>query len=141
MLGGDRFEVIFEASDWEDETDFATNLSWSGRSATRGSFGEYDARFTSQSYDAYLTDKADKVSFSRRDNQLSWTLPREIRWSDGTDIEVLGELIPSDLVMDNERVTYGDAYSNLDVSIEYVFEENGLKENIFTNIDSAVIAE
>ncbi|MCK4445122.1 MAG: FG-GAP repeat protein, partial [Thermoplasmata archaeon] len=141
LLGGNRFEIIYEASDWKEEADFATNLSWNGRSATRGSYGEYGARFSSGSYDAYLTDLADKVSFNRRDNQLSWTLPREIRWNDGTGFEVLGELIPSSLVLERDGVTYSDAYSNLEVSIEYIFEENGLKENIILEREIEGIGE
>ncbi len=135
LLGGDRFEIIYEASDWKEEADFATNLTWDGRSATRGSYGEYGAVFSSGSYDAYMTELADKVLFNRRDNQLSWTLPREIRWDDSTNYEVLGELIPSSLVLERSGVTYSDAYSNMEISIEYAFERKGLKENIILERD------
>jgi hypothetical protein len=130
LLGGDRFEILFEATDWEEMQDRATNISGGGRSATRGSFGEYDARFTSQGYDAYLSDLADKVSFARKGTALSWELPREIRWVDGNSADVLGELIPSHLILDQDAAHYNDAYSNQLVSIEYSFEENMLKEEI-----------
>jgi tetratricopeptide (TPR) repeat protein len=128
-MGGSQFEVVFETSDWVGGEDLTTNLSGRGRSATRGSFGEYDARFTSPDYDAYMTDQADKVSFRTVGNELAWEIPRQVMWEDGTSEMVLGDLIPSDLVLSESEAVYPDAYSGLPISIEYAFENGMLKEN------------
>ncbi|MFQ5884721.1 MAG: hypothetical protein ACE5IO_06440, partial [Thermoplasmata archaeon] len=126
----DVFEVVFEASDWKDFTDDATDVTRGGRSVAEGSFGDYDARFSSPSYESYFTDQADRVSFKRRGNSLAWSLPKEIRWVDGTNSVVLGNLKPSSLTLDSKGALYPDAYSGVDVSIEYLFEDSRLKENI-----------
>ncbi|TET90434.1 MAG: tetratricopeptide repeat protein, partial [Methanomassiliicoccales archaeon] len=126
----DMFEVFFEASDWKDLTDDATDVTRGGRSVSEGSFGDFDARFSSPSYESYFTDQADKVSFRRRSNYITWSLPKEIRLEDGTDSRVVGELEPSYLTMDDNGAVYPNAYSGVDVSIEYIFEDTKLKENI-----------
>lgn len=135
-LVGDRFEVVFETSDWEDGSDMTTNLSGRGRSATRGSFGDYDARFISQNYDAYMTELADKVSFRTVGNELAWEVPRQVIWDDGISERVLADLIPSDLVLSEGGVIYPNTYSGLPLSIEFTFENNVLKENFV--LDSAI---
>jgi len=130
LLGGTMFEVVFEGSDWENRRDLATNISEGRKSATRGSYGEYDAKYVSPNYEAYMTDLADKVSFNRKDAHLSWSIPRRILWDGESDSQILGDLKPSDLVLGENRVTYNDVYSNLDVSIDYIFNDNMLKENV-----------
>ncbi|UCD92604.1 MAG: FG-GAP repeat protein, partial [Methanobacteriota archaeon] len=125
----DMFEVVIQASDWKDNLD-ETDVARRGRSITRGSFGDFDTRFKSMSYESFFSDEADKVSFRRRNSYLTWSLPEEIQWVDGTDSMVLGTLNPSPLAIDDNGAVYADAYSGLDVSIEYLFETNRLKENI-----------
>ncbi|MFQ6059988.1 MAG: hypothetical protein ACE5KV_01665 [Thermoplasmata archaeon] len=126
---GDRFEVVFQTTDWKKREDFATNLSWGGRSATRGSFGEYDVRYSSGNYESYLTSLADKVSFHRKNSHLSWSLPQQLRWIGGGESRVLGSLIPSYLNIEGNAAVYDDAYSGMDAAIEYLFESRRLKEN------------
>ncbi len=141
LLGGTMFEVVFEGSDWEDRRDLATNISEGAKSATRGSYGEYDARYVSSNYEAYVTDLADKVSFNRNGAHLSWSIPRHMLWDGGLDSRILGDLIPSDLVLGETRATYNDVYSNMDVSIDYIFKGHMLKENVILEAPIADLPE
>jgi hypothetical protein len=130
----DNFDVLFLATDWlKSKEDYSQEIitgptkGFIGDGSTRGFDFKYHA-----GYDVYFKQDSGQVMFETKDNYyLSWQLPGNLRWEDGNqNVETITQLVSSDLVIDSNRALWPNIYPDVDVSVEYLFESNMLKENI-----------
>lgn len=132
----DRFDVYFMTTDWEEgEKDYSDGegpiagptRAYIGDGKSRG----YDIKYHGN-YDLYFEESTGEVLFETKDGfYLSWRLPQELNWEDEN-----GEMIPManlkslDLEIQSAIAYWIDVYTNAKVSVEYLFNDNLLKENI-----------
>lgn len=132
----DRFDVYFLTTDWEEREKDYSNGEGPIEGPTRAYISDgksrgYDIKYHGN-YDLYFEEGTGEVLFETKDGfYLSWRLPQELNWEDEN-----GEMIPManlkllDLEIQSAIAYWLDVYTNSKVSVEYLFNDNLLKENI-----------
>jgi hypothetical protein len=123
---GPQIIIAFETSDWMNRADEASSSG--GRALTRGDYGEYDISYSSDSYDAFFTEEAGSVMFSRGGAEISWGLPDSIYWTSDGERGLIEELTLSNAQLWGPDVTYESMDSS--VRVKYVVESGMLKETM-----------
>ncbi|MCK4444178.1 MAG: hypothetical protein KAW09_06520, partial [Thermoplasmata archaeon] len=123
---GPSIAVAFETSDWRNRKDDASQVG--GRSLTRGDFGEYDIEYSSDAYNAFFTENADRVKFTRNGKEIAWDLPDAVYITHDGTRSLYKEIDLMDARLTGAEVTYEGQDRSVDIT--YVLEEGALKENI-----------
>jgi hypothetical protein len=132
----DRFNVYFITTDWKkseiDQSDDEGAIEGPTRAyISDGESRGYDVKYHS-TYDTYFEKDSGKVLFETKEGYyLSWELPKELKLDDGNGKEItIACLTPSEFNIQYSRAHWTGLDSNGKISVEYLFGEDILKENI-----------
>ncbi|UCF09226.1 MAG: FG-GAP repeat protein, partial [Thermoplasmata archaeon] len=132
----DTFAVYFMATDWErseaDYSDYEGEIYGPTRGVVvDGSSMGYDVKYH-RDFNVYFDEDSAKVMFETKEGYfLAWQLPGELKWEDETGEGIsIASLNAGGLTVDSSRALWENVYLGADVSVEYLFSEGSLKENI-----------
>ncbi len=96
-----------------------------------------------QFYNTYFKDDVksnNTMSFDTNGKSFTWQFS-DIEWNYDNYSEPIGILKSSPLIMNKTNARYEDIYTNLNVSLEYIYNKNHLKEDIILNEKTAIPAK
>jgi hypothetical protein len=132
----DFFDVYFLTTDWQKKDKDYSNTEGIITGPTRGYISDggtrgYDAKYHGQ-YDVYFEEEEGEVLFETAEGYyLSWNVASEFQIESGSDkVDILS--VPSNTEFDISEMgaEYYYTYDGYDISTEYTFSENILKEDI-----------